>query len=342
MKILFLSYRFYPYVGGIETMSDLLCDGFYKHGHQIKVVTTTAETGTENRGYDIVRNPSKTELIKLHFWADLVFENNPSLNLSWPNALAQKPLVIALHTWIARVSGKQSLQDKLKFSWLKRAKQVIACSSAIAQVTYPQAKVIANPYNSGLFRILPHVVKSKKFVFLGRLVSDKGAILAVKALHGFLQQAKGSNATLTIIGEGPEFAHLQQETQRLNIEDKVIFEGILKGDALVNCLNEHEFILIPSVWEEPFGLVALEGMACGCIPIASNSGGLPEAVGQGGLLFKKADVDDLVSSMLRLENESGLKQKLLLQGIAHLKNHTQEQVVGEYIQLINKVGTKGK
>jgi len=322
-------------------MSDVLCNGLHQHGYELKVVTTSAATpATQDREYPIIRNPSKTELIKLHFWADLVFENNPTLNLSWPNLFTGKPLIVSLHTWIARVNGQKSLQDKLKQNWLKRAKKVIACSNALAAECYPKASVIANPYNDQLFKINPAIKRDKKFVFLGRLVSDKGAILAVKAMHGFLQQAENKDSVLTIIGHGPEQENLQQEAEQLGIANKVIFAGTLKGEALVNLLNQHQYILIPSVWEEPFGLVALEGMACGCIPIASRSGGLAEAVGIGGLLFEKGNVNDLAQSMLKLDSDQHLKNSLITNGVEHLKLHKLEYVLDKYIHLINQVISK--
>lgn len=45
--------------------------------------------------------------------------------------------------------------------------------------------------------------------------------------------------------------------------------------------------MIPSVWGEAFGIVALEGMASGCIEICSDSDGLQEAIGNNGFLFKR-------------------------------------------------------
>ncbi|MVN92775.1 glycosyltransferase family 4 protein [Mucilaginibacter aquatilis] len=341
MKILFLSYKFYPDVGGIETMSDVVCNALHARGYEIKVVTTSAaNAATQNRDYPVIRNPSKMQLLKLHFWADLVFENNPSLNLSWPNLLSGKPLVVALHTWIARVDGQKGIQDKLKQFWLKKAESVIACSKAIALACHPGATVIPNPYNDDLFKVKPEIRRDKKFVFLGRLVSDKGAIIALKAFHGFITKSGDTNATLTIIGQGPELESLQREAQNLQIDGKVFFEGTKKGEALVDTLNQHQYMLIPSVWEEPFGLVALEGMACGCIPVASNSGGLSEAVGKGGILFEKGNVDDLVAKLLNLENDQQLKQTLLQNGVEHLNLHKQAYVMDKYVHAINQALNK--
>ena len=91
--------------------------------------------------------------------------------------------------------------------------------------------------------------------------------------------------SLTVIGAGPELSALKERVTALNLTGRVKFTGGLTGNALVDELRQHKFILIPSKWREPFGVVALEGMAAGCIPIVADGGGLPDAVGNAGVIF---------------------------------------------------------
>ena len=121
---------------------------------------------------------------------------------------------------------------------------------------------------------------------------------------------------------------------KLNLNDKVFFVGVKKGSELVTCLNEHRYILVPSVWEEPFGLVALEGMACGCLPIVSNCGGLPNAIGNAGLTFRKGDVDNLVDVLTELLSNSLLEKKLRDYFPSHLALHTSTIVAKKYLNVI--------
>ena len=76
-----------------------------------------------------------------------------------------------------------------------------------------------------------------------------------------------------------------EQYQLKNIE----FIDIKKGQELVEELNKHKLLVIPSSWPEPFGIVALEGMACGCLVVASNNGGLPEAIDNFGILYNDND-----------------------------------------------------
>ena len=72
------------------------------------------------------------------------------------------------------------------------------------------------------------------------------------------------------------------------------------GPDVVALLNRHLIIVVPSRWQEPFGLVALEGIACGCVALGANCGGLPNAIGGAGATFLHEDVDDAACWIERL------------------------------------------
>jgi glycosyltransferase involved in cell wall biosynthesis len=116
----------------------------------------------------------------------------------------------------------------------------------------------------------------------------------------------------------------------------VHFTGILKGKELVECLNEHTFILVPSIWEEPYGNVVLEGMACGCIPIASNGGGMPEAVGKAGFVFQRGNLDDMVAVITTALTDAGTIVSLRRQATPHLEAHLSDIVSQKYFELIQQ------
>lgn len=185
MKILFLSHNFYPFIGGIEVISEILANTFTRAGHDVHVITWTEGRSDKHFSFKVSRNPGILSILKAHAWADLVFENNPCLRLAWPGIFFRRPSVIALHTWIARANGKTGIQDRIKRNWLKRAHKVIAVSNALRNSCWPSATVLGNPYRANEFRILSGIPRTKVFVFLGRLVSDKGADMAIKAIHGF-------------------------------------------------------------------------------------------------------------------------------------------------------------
>lgn len=339
LKILLLSNNFYPDIGGIEINSEILANEFTKAGHRVRLVTWTADERENRFPFTVVRRPGKLDLFREHKWADVVFENNPCLRLTWPGLLLGKPNVIALNTWVARVDGSIGWQDRLKTLWFRKSKNVIAVSDALRRKSWEKAIVITNPYRAELFRINAQTDRHIDLVFLGRLVSDKGADMAIEALHALESEEGGeagvrSGFRLTIIGDGPEAPVLKALAVRYRLEHKVDFKGSLQGKELVDCLNQHKLILVPSRWEEPFGNVALEGMACGCIPVVSDGGGLPDAVGHAGLTFKRGDTADMVRCIRQILESKDLQEKLKSEARHHLKDHQPKKVADRYLKVI--------
>lgn len=339
LKILFLTHKFYPDLGGIEVNSEILAKGFMNSGHEVRLLTWTEEIGEKEFPFKIIRKPSLQKLFEQHLWADVVYENNPCLRLAWPSLFLKKPSVVALRTWINRMDGQIAWQDRLKFKWLAGASAVIAVSEGVRKRNWPKAVVIGNPYRIELFKKNPQVPKSFGFVFLGRLVSDKGVDLAISAFQKLLERNYQNDnnpkrPSLTIIGEGPEREKLEQLVVKFGIKKDVVFKGALRGEALVNCLNQHPYLLVPSVWEEPFGNVALEGMACDCLPIVSDGGGLPDAVGKAGLVFKRGDVDSLLNCMEKVMKDPQMELTIRNQADEHLAAHHPDVISQRYLKVI--------
>ena len=341
LKILFLSHAFYPSLGGIEVNSEILAQAFQEAGHAVHLVTWSTDPSEKVFPYVVLRNPSKRSLIREHQWADVVFENNPCLRLAWPNLFWVRPSVIALNTWVARVDGTIGLQDRVKSLWFKRAGGLIAVSEAIRERCWPAATVIGNPYRVSDFKLMPEIERSRDFVFLGRLVSDKGADQAVRALQQVaLGMPEAAVPSLTIVGDGPEREPLEQLVAELGLSAAVRFTGSLRGEALARCLNGHRFLLVPSVWEEPFGNVALEGIACGCVPIVSDGGGLPDAVGKAGLTFSRGDVAALAGCMRQVLRSPALEAELRAAAPGHLAGHHPQRVAQRYLEMIEAVSRR--
>jgi glycosyltransferase involved in cell wall biosynthesis len=343
LKILLLSHSFFPAIGGIEVNSEIYARAFAAAGHYVHLLTwSTADTAT-TFPFTIIRNPSKWKLFREHAWADIVFENNPCVRLGWPALFFRRPAVISLNTALDNSAGV----TWLKRFWLQRADAIIAVSEAVRRQNWPTASVISNPYREDAFRIIPQAERRNDFVFLGRLVSQKGASQAIIAFQRLLERlAKDApthpKPTLTIIGDGPERAKLTQLVATFQLAAHVRFTGFLHGEALVRQLNQHQFLVVPSVYGEAFGNVVLEGMACGCLPLVSDSDGLPDAVGQAGLVFRRNDANSLADSMWRILHDGALAAQLRQAAPAHLASHQSTIVSQRYLQVLEAAaeGTK--
>lgn len=334
MNILLTSNRFFPEIGGIETISEILGCHFKNAGHDVLVITQTQGDHSCNQQFPfrILRRPSARQLLGSFQWADVVLQNNLEVRQLWPLLVSKKPLVIGLQTWIRTSAGERSSLQWLKLNALRAADSLIACSDAVRQDCSSRAAVIGNPYNSALFRHVDGVERLQKIVFLGRLVSDKGADMLIKAFAAL----KSSHWQLSVIGDGPERAALQRLAAELGIAERVDFAGALNGMALVRALNEHEVMVVPSRWREPFGVVALEGLACGCIVLASDGGGLPDAVGSAGVLFRRGDQGDLESQLSRLLLDESWRQQLRASATDHLQAFHQDVVCNRYLSVLEQ------
>jgi glycosyltransferase involved in cell wall biosynthesis len=330
MKILFTSHRFHPDLGGIEVNSEILASYFASRGHKVRMVTQSVGGVARSFPFEVIRKPSTRQLLALYRWADVVYQNNIELGALWPRFFIRKPTVISVRTWIRAIDGRVRWVDRLKKWVLTKADAVIAISDAIRRDSFERAVVIGNPYRSSLFRVIPEIPRENSVVFLGRFVSDKGSDLLIRA-----SAETGCGVALTLIGAGPKEAALRRLAADLGIN--VRFAGQLQGEDLVRELNRHEILCVPSLWEEPFGNVALEGMACGCVVLGSNGGGLPDAIGAAGLLFERGNATDLAEKLRRLLSDSNLRNSLRSNAIAHLDNHHQEVVASRYLEILQKV-----
>ena len=149
----------------------------------------------------------------------------------------------------------------------------------------------------------------------GRLSPEKGFDVLINAWA----RLQVSDRALVITGDGGELPYLKRLARSLGCESSVIFTGWLSEEKLGDQLGQCTFVVIPSIWNEPFGLVAAEAQAHGRAVIASNTGGLSEIVLDSvtGYLVTAGDVQaltDAMSSLLadpmraRLLGESGHKR----------------------------------
>lgn len=332
MRILFCSYVFPPSVGGIETVSRILAEEFSRLGSSVTVVTSTAgeQAGT---AYEVVRRPSIRKLWKLADNADVIFQSNISLKTLLPLFLSRKPIVITHHGTVTRANNRRGWREYFKLSLLRFCHNV-SISKAVANALPIESTVIGNPFEREEFTQSGTTGRNKDIVFLGRLVSDKGCELALRALA--ILKADGIFPTLTIIGGGPELSALKRLTSELGLSSQVTFRGAMR-DGRGREVAQHKIMVVPSTWEEPFGVVALEGIAAGCAIVASKSGGLPEAVGPCGVLFPNRDVEALASALKELLVNDELREKLTSQSERHLAQFQPETVARRYLGVFESV-----
>ena len=168
---------------------------------------------------------------------------------------------------------------------------------------------------------------------MGRLVSDKGVDVLLQALAELKHE--GIVPNLTVVGSGPEEEMLRRQTVNLQVAEQVSFVGVKQGQELVDLLNSHRIMVVPSRVTEGFGLVALEGIACGCVVVGSSGGGLPEAVGPCGVTFPNGDVAALKAILVRLLQSPDQLVTYRRHAAEHLAKHRPADVAQRYLAVMD-------
>lgn len=332
MKILLGSHHFSPSIGGIETASELLAREFVQLGHEVRVVTQTK--GESTFVFRVIRRPTLSELLRQVAWCDISLQNNISLRTLWPLLFVRRPLFITHQTWIADPQGRVDWSARLKLFALRFGRS-IAISHAIARQLPIPAVVIGNPYDNVTFKNLRLAGRDRDLIYVGRLVSDKGVDLLIDALS--ILRESGVQTQLTIVGDGPERPALENKVRDLKLQSSVEFVGSQTGAQLAETLNRHRILVVPSRWPEPFGIVALEAIACGCVVVGSDQGGLPEAIGGCGITFPNNDLRALGRGLIEVITNPAKRAQLISQAEPHLATFDKTRVAQAYLEQFSSV-----
>jgi glycosyltransferase involved in cell wall biosynthesis len=218
---------------------------------------------------------------------------NVTLRALWPLIFHRRPVVFVHNGYYRRSNGRLGARDRLKY-WVARFATNIACSEAVARDLPTGCVVVPSPYDSTVFTITHSGKRPGDLLFVGRLVTEKGADLLLASLVEL--KLRGLEPKLTIVGSGPEEPALRRFCEEHALTERVAFCGTVCGDELATLMNRHHIMVVPSR-NEGLGIVALEGIACGCLVIGSDAGGLPEAVGDCGFIFRSDDVGSLTDAL---------------------------------------------
>jgi glycosyltransferase involved in cell wall biosynthesis len=137
-------------------------------------------------------------------------------------------------------------------------------------------------------RSRPLTARTPTVVYAGRLDEPKGVRLLMAGWDGYLEKSGNPGLKLAIAGGGP----LGDEVASwASARPSVEMKGTLSSDQCAELISSARAVLLPSAWEETFGLVAVEAMAAGVPPIATGHGSFTELITPGvdGLLFSPGD-----------------------------------------------------
>jgi 1,4-alpha-glucan branching enzyme len=170
-------------------------------------------------------------------------------------------------------------------------------------------EVVPNGVDLEVFRPAPCWPAHGGYVlFAGRLVPQKGVDVLVRALAVLLYRV---NCSLVIAGDGPLELYLQRLIRHSGIPDRVSLRPWQSQSELIELLQNAAVVAVPSLYE-PFGIVALEAMACGRACVASRVGGLAEIIETGvdGYLVEPGDYLDFARRLFALISDNDVSRRM--------------------------------
>ena len=155
-------------------------------------------------------------------------------------------------------------------------------------------------------------------LLVGRLVYEKGFHLALDALAPVIRKLGG--VRFVVAGTGTAEAELRRQAWRLGLSRKGVFLGWVGDDMLHSLYRVADLCIVPSIYE-PFGIVALEAMASGCLCVVADTGGLREVVpgdGTVGLRFPSRDTAALGEILERVLTDDAERAQLVAEAREHV------------------------
>ncbi|HEY1360218.1 MAG TPA: glycosyltransferase family 4 protein [Thermoleophilaceae bacterium] len=328
MRVLYWTEQFWPHIGGVEVLSSNFIPAMRDRGHEFAVATSHSGLDLpdedEWEGVPLRRFPFRQAIgdgdmgsiaratrgvaaLKREFRPELVHVRmaDPSVffHLRTRDAHSCPLLVSVTNAPPEAGAGPGTLLDSVMSS----AAWVTANSEAILEDVLrlaPRVRGRASVVHPA--QVVPGVEPAPRqldpptILCLGRVVDEKGFDVAMVAFARVRRELPA--ARLVIAGDGPNRSTLEAQARDLGLEEAVSFRGWVPPERVPDLINEAAIVAIPSRWREAFCLVAVEGALMERPVVATNVGGLAEAVADGetGLLVPGDDPAAFADALLSL------------------------------------------
>jgi glycosyltransferase involved in cell wall biosynthesis len=167
--------------------------------------------------------------------------------------------------------------------------------------------------------------------YVGRLVQEKGIADLLRAVAGL-----EGKPHLRLLGGGPDRERLQALARELGVEEQTVFDGQIPSPDVPRYLARLHVLVLPSRtqpnWREQFGRVLPEAMISGLPVVGSDSGEIPNVIGDAGLVYPEGDIEALRARLQALLEDPSLWQDLAKRGRKRaLEHYTQARVAAQTV-----------
>lgn len=352
---------------GWEHYSQVLVDSLAKAGHEVTVlVPHTMELSDDELDYTLVPILPDVTPTEPRFLFKLL-DALPSARMMLlecdvihcavemyaplaARLAGHRPLVMTVHGSYARYPQQRRWTVSLIYKRAYR-RAVMACVShyteQVVQQVLPgvQTQVIANAVDAERFANLPSLAEPKRgptVITAGGIKRRKGTLQLVQAMATVRDAIPDVQCIVlgTTSAEPNYVAQVEDEIQRLHLQDTVHLLGFVPEETLLGWYEAADVFVLPSMndgWKfEGFGLVHLEASAAGLPVIGTDNSGVVDAIDDGvtGLIVSQANVaDELPPAIIRLLSEPELAQQMGAAGRQKAQTATWEHVADQLVAL---------
>jgi glycosyltransferase involved in cell wall biosynthesis len=169
---------------------------------------------------------------------------------------------------------------------------------------------------------------------VGRLETEKNPLLLADVLRRLVDS--GGDWRLVVCGEGPMEGKLRERLQALGVADRADLRGYMPIDGGLMDLYRSSDALLHVSWTEGMPQVLLEAFAAGLPMVATSVGGVPEAVGDAGLLVEPGDAGAAAAALERLAADPELRARLAAEGTSRVRGLTLEAESGRVAAFLDR------
>lgn len=367
IRILRVVADLYPsVVGGIGVHAHEMSKWQVKFGHEVTVYTSNADgkaTRESEDGYEIVRFKPLVKLIGNSFMPGLFFKLRRARNdfdvihahshlflATNLCALARKlglpPLVITNHGLMSQTAPLwlQKIYIPTVAKWTLNAADRVICYTSEEKmrleelgIATEKIKVIHNGVNTEVFT--PSKTRkaetNNRILWIGRYVPGKGVDCLVDAFNILVH--KNQDFRLTMVGEGPLKAQVQDKVTNLGLGQHVSFKSFIPNTELPKLYRDSGAFVLTSI-NEGVPRTILEAMACGVPVVSTELPQLVKIVEGCGLLVPVEDAKAVADAVSRIAADTELARILGKNGCAKVaKHYSWENTVKETIELYEEL-----
>ena len=317
--------------GGIERIIDMLIRGLIKQGHDVTLFAhKDSKVNCRLVPYKAEGSSARDILLNTYIINKTLLANKFDIVHSFGRLaymLPQMPLHIPKLMSYQREPTISQVSKAIKLS-AKGTLAFTGCSNYITDKIklYAEAHTVYNGVDTDKYISADTVAPDAPLVFLGRIEPIKGTHTAIEIAHR-------TGKKLVIAGNIPESEHgyFDKEIKPF-LDERITYIGPVNDSQKNELLRNALALLMPIQWNEPFGIVMIEAMACGTPVIGFNKGAVPEVIENGVTGFGSDTLEQLIEDVARVHTLNRTRIREITE-----TRFSADVIVGQYLDIYYKM-----